>query len=127
MHENLSKMQGQTQRGKEVLNKQQQNPFLRMDISFSQQGGSMYFTDQNFAKIPLLLLKHNDEHQNPDNNYTHDPKPGPPQPMGSTSNIRPTTTEPSPQATRVGGIILVPNLLFTLDSFVVNTKLFSLQ
>ena len=33
MHENLSKMQGQTQRGKETLNKQQQNPFLRMDIS----------------------------------------------------------------------------------------------
>ena len=27
MHENLSKMQGQTQRGKETLNKQQQNPF----------------------------------------------------------------------------------------------------
>ena len=65
MHEN-SKMQGQTQRGKkETLNKQQQNLFLRMDISFSQQEGLMYFTDQTFAKIPLLL-KHNDEHQNPD-------------------------------------------------------------
>ena len=59
------KMQGQTQRGKEKLNKQQQNPFLRMDISFSQQEGLMHFIDQNFAKIPLLL-KHNDEHQNPD-------------------------------------------------------------
>ena len=35
-----------------------------MDISFSQQEGLMYFTDQNFAKISLLL-KHNDEHQNP--------------------------------------------------------------
>ena len=58
-------MQGQTQRGKETLNKQQQNPFLRMDISFSQQEGLMYFTDQNFAKIPLLL-KQNGEHQNPD-------------------------------------------------------------
>ena len=65
MHENLSKMQGHTQRGKETLNQQQQNPFLRMDISFSQQVGLMYFTDQNFAKIPLLL-KQNDEHQNPD-------------------------------------------------------------
>ena len=65
MHENLSKMQGQTQRGKETLNKQQQNPFLRMEISFSQHVGLMYFTDQNFAKISLLL-KHNDEHQNPD-------------------------------------------------------------
>ena len=58
-------MQGQTQRGKETLNKQQQNPFLRMDISFSQQEGLMYFTDQNFAKIPLLL-KQNGEHQYPD-------------------------------------------------------------
>ena len=65
MHQNLSKMQGQTQRGKETLNKQQQNPFLRIDISFSQQVGLMYFTDQSFAKIPLLL-KHNDEYQNPD-------------------------------------------------------------
>ena len=65
LHENLSKMQGQTQRGiKETLNKQQQNPFPWMDISFSQQEGLMYFTDQNFAKTPLLL-KHNDEHQNP--------------------------------------------------------------
>ena len=27
MHEILSKMQGQTQRGKETLNKQEQNPF----------------------------------------------------------------------------------------------------
>ena len=52
-------------RGKETLNKQQQNPFLRMDISSGQQVGLMYFTDQNVAKIPLLL-KHNDEHQNPD-------------------------------------------------------------
>ena len=51
-------MHGQTQRGEETLNNQQQNPFLRMNISFSQQVGLMYFTDQNFAKIPLLL-KHN--------------------------------------------------------------------
>ena len=51
MHENLSKMQGQTQRGKETLNKQQQNPFLRMDFSFSQLVGLMYFADQNFAKM----------------------------------------------------------------------------
>ena len=65
MHGNLSKTQGQTQRGKETLNKQQQNPFLRMDISFSQQVGLMYFTDQNVAKIPLLL-KHIADHQNPD-------------------------------------------------------------
>ena len=36
-----------------------------MDISFSQQVRLIYFTDQNFAKIPLLL-KHNDEHQNLD-------------------------------------------------------------
>ena len=65
MHENLSKMQGQTQRGKDTLNKQQQNHFPRVDISFGQQEGLMYFTDQNFAKIPMLL-KHSDEHQNPD-------------------------------------------------------------
>ena len=55
------KMQGQTQRGKETLIKQQQNHFPRMDISFGQQEGLMYFTDQNFAKIPMLLKHNNDE------------------------------------------------------------------
>ena len=49
MHTNLSKKQGQTQRGKQTLNKQQQNPLLRMDSSFSIQVGLIYFTDQIFA------------------------------------------------------------------------------
>ena len=144
-------MQGQTQRGKETLNKQQQNPFLRMDFSFSQLVGLMYYTDQTFAKICCCLsIMMNTRIQI--NNYTHDPKIvieydqeiphnhklqttprhredepldhhetpgrqikqsnqlGPPQPMGITSNIRSTTTEPPPQAIGVGGIILVPNL-----------------
>ena len=87
-----------------------------MDISFSQQEGFKYFSDQNFAKIPLMNTRIQI------NNYTHDPKP--PQPMGSTSNIRSTTTEHPHPATGVGGggIILVPNLRFALDSFVVKTQ-----
>ena len=58
------------------------------------------------------------------NDYTHDPKPGPPQPMGTTSNIRSTTTALPPHATGVGGggIILVPNLCLALDAFVVKTQ-----
>ena len=58
------------------------------------------------------------------NNYTHDPKPGPPQPKEAHQTLDQQQQNHHPKLPGLwgGGIIVVPNLRFALDSFVVKNS-----